>query len=113
MSNPNGQKGTQAETAVATFLAGFFPQGAERRVKNGVNDRGDIWVPGVNGVFEVKNHSRLELGVWIAEAAVERGNAKADWAVVWHKRRGTTNPGRWYCTLEGYDFMNLLGRAYL
>lgn len=100
-------KGTAAETAVVRFLqaAGFVQ--AERRTLGGTLDRGDIaGVPGV--VVEVKNCARQELGAWVAEAERERDNDRASLGVVWHKRRGTTDPGRWFVTMSGAQFAALL-----
>lgn len=100
-------KGTAAETAVVRFLqaAGFVQ--AERRTLNGVKDRGDIaGLPGV--VIEVKNCARDQLPAWVAEAELERDNDRATLGVVWHKRRGTTDPGRWFVTMSGDQFAALL-----
>lgn len=100
-------KGTAAETAVVRFLreAGFVQ--AERRTLNGILDRGDIaGLPGV--VIEVKNCARQELPAWIGEAERERNNDRATLGVVWHKRRGTTDPGRWFVTMSGDQFAALL-----
>lgn len=100
-------KGTAAETAVVRFLreAGFTQ--AERRTLSGVQDRGDIaGVPGV--VIEVKNCSRDQLPAWVGEAERERDNDHASLGVVWHKRRGTTDPGRWFVTMSGDQFAALL-----
>jgi hypothetical protein len=100
-------KGTAAETAVVRFLreAGF--EQAERRTLNGVQDRGDIaGIPGV--VIEVKNCARDQLPAWIGEAERERDNDRAGLGVVWHKRRGTTDPGRWFVTMSGDQFAALL-----
>jgi hypothetical protein len=100
-------KGTAAETAVVRFLrdAGFAQ--TERRTLNGQHDRGDIaGIPGV--VIEVKNCARQELPAWVAEAETERDNDRATLGVVWHKRRGTTDPGRWFVTMSGDQFAALL-----
>lgn len=100
-------KGTAAETAVVRFLrAAGFAQ-AERRTLSGAQDRGDIaGVPGV--VIEVKNCARDQLPAWVAEAELERDNDRASLGVVWHKRRGTTDPGRWFVTMSGDQFAALL-----
>jgi len=100
-------KGTAAETAVVRFLraAGFVQ--VERRTLNGTHDRGDIaGIPGV--VIEVKNCARQELPGWVAEAERERHNDGASLGVVWHKKRGTTDPGRWFVTMSGDQFAELL-----
>ena len=101
-------KGTAAESAVVTYLqANGFPH-AERRALAGVNDRGDVsGLPGV--VIEVKSCVRQELAAWIDEAEVERKNASASVAAVWHKRRGKGSPAQWFVTMTGEQFVNLIG----
>lgn len=101
------KKGTTAETAVVAFLrAAGFTQ-TERRTLNGAKDRGDIaGLPGV--VIEVKNCARQELPSWIAEAELERDNDSASLGVVWHKRRGKSNPADWFVTMSGAQFAALL-----
>lgn len=82
------------------------------RAKNGTKDRGDIaglrTVYGADVVVEVKNHARLELGPWIAEAEVERGNADAGGAIVVHKRKGVGTPAEQYVTMTLGTFAWLL-----
>lgn len=104
-------KGTAAETALVNYLrTAGFPH-AERRATNGAHDRGDI--AGVLGtVIEVKNCARVELAAWIDEARRETANDGAAIGAVWHKRKGTTSPGKWYVTTDGDTFAVLL-RAYL
>lgn len=100
-------KGTAAESAVVDYLKPLFPY-VERRVGNGTRDRGDLTgIPGV--CVEVKNCARMELAQWVDEAEVERVNADAEIAACWHKRKGTTDPGRWYVTMTGETFRALLG----
>ena len=87
MSNPNGRRGAQWETDVVAFLkANGFPA-AERRVREGAKDRGDIaGIPGV--VIECKNEARINLPGYLREAEAERVNADAAIAPVFVKRRG-------------------------
>ncbi|MFF9898476.1 hypothetical protein [Streptomyces longispororuber] len=100
-------KGTAAETAVVRFLRAVGFTQAERRTLSGVQDRGDIaGLPGV--VIEVKNCARDQLPAWLAEAERERDNDHASLGVVWHKRRGTTDPGAWFVTMSGTQFVALL-----
>lgn len=105
--NRSKAKGTAAETAVVRFLQAVgFPY-AERRTLNGTHDRGDIaGIPSV--VIEVKNCAKQELGSWIAEAERERDNDRATLGVVWHKRRGKTDPADWFVTMSGAQFAALL-----
>lgn len=109
--NRNKQKGTAAETAVTQYLKDVWDRPyVERRTLSGQNDRGDIaGIPGV--VIEVKNEKEFKLSQWLKEAQVERSNDNADVGAVWHKKRGTTNPGEWYVTMDGETFAYLLKAA--
>lgn len=50
----------------------------------------------------------MNLGGWIQEAEIERGNDDADVALVVHKRRGVGDPGDQYVTLTLRDLVTLL-----
>lgn len=105
-------KGAKAENQVAEWLREHGYPDADRRIRNGRHDRGDIaGVPYM--VVEVKNTASYagELAGWLAEAETERTNAGADLGLVWHKRKGTTDPGKWYVTMTG-ETCGLLMRAY-
>lgn len=104
------QKGTAAETAVVNWLVSKGRKAVERRTLNGVKDRGDI--TGLVGVVvEVKNHQRMALAEWVDELDVEMTNDKADTGVVIHKRKGTTDVGRWYATMPVSVWFKLLEEA--
>lgn len=102
------EKGSKFEQQVVDYLRrALGDKRIERRVCNGVNDRGDV--SGVTlrrkpVVLECKNHQRMELSQWLSEAEAERVNADAEFAFVVHKRRGCgeRNMGATYvtCTLE-------------
>lgn len=110
MSNPQKAKGSSAERAVVDYLRANGFVHAERRLAGSSKDRGDIaGVPGV--VIEVKNCERTNLAGWIAEAAVEQANDRADYGVVWHKRRGRSDAGQWYATLPAGQLVRLLRAA--
>ena len=101
------QKGTAAETAVVNYLKDKGYVHVERRSLNGAYDRGDI--AGIQSVvIEVKDHARMELAQWVSELLVEIENDKAKTGVVIHKRRGTTDVGRWYATMPVDVWVNLL-----
>lgn len=106
----NKAKGTTAETAVVNYLNSIGIV-AVRNPPQGAKDKGDINIIGVPVVIEVKNCARMELSEWIKEAIDEKGNAKAEVGVVWHKKRGKSNPGDWYVTMTGDDFALLLLRS--
>jgi hypothetical protein len=107
LTNRNRTKGTAAESAVVDYLIENGWPHCERRSLAGNQDRGDIaGLPGV--VIEVKNHASLELAQWLDEALREGRNANASVAVVWHHRRGKSNPAQWYVTMQGEQFVKLL-----
>jgi voltage-gated potassium channel Kch len=100
-------KGTRFETQVVEYLRTHGFSTVERRSLAGANDKGDITgLPGV--VIEVKNHKAMTLAGWVDEAEAEGGNAGADLAVVWHKRRGKGSPGDCFVTMSGDYFVALL-----
>lgn len=110
LTSASKAKGTAAETAVVNYLKTWDRPYVERRSLSGVNDRGDVaGIPGV--VIEVKNEKTIQLSGWLKEAEAEMINDGADIGVVWHKKRGTTNPGEWYVTMTGVAFAWLLKRA--
>lgn len=102
-------KGAEAEGLVAeTLRLHGFPH-ADRRPRNGRNDRGDIG--GIeNVVIEVKNEASYagKLAGWLAETDDEIRNANASIGAVWHKRKGTTNPEQWYVTMRGAMWLKIL-----
>lgn len=104
-------KGTYAETAVVNYLKDKWDRKyVERRTLSGQHDRGDIaGIPGV--VIEVKNEKTIKLSEWLKEAQVECDNDSALVGAVWHKKRGTTDPGKWYVTMDGETFAYLLKAA--
>lgn len=104
------KKGSAWESAICLYLAGNgFPH-VERRVLTGSLDRGDIaGIPGV--VIEAKNCKTVTLGAWIDEAAVEAVNDRADFAAVWHHRRGKASPADGFVTMTGETFTILIRQA--
>lgn len=105
-------KGTAAESAVVTYLAGHgFPH-AERRALAGVNDLGDITgIPAL--VMEVKNQRTYKFPAWIEETEIERVNADADIGVLIVKPVGVgaTRVGDWWGVLPLSSMIALLRDA--
>lgn len=96
---------------MADWLKDTVSEFVDRRVKTGRRDKGDLGGLRAHGqevVVELKDHARHELGVWIGEADVERGNADALAGVVMFKRRGTTDPGDQYVLMTARDFVAIL-----
>lgn len=104
-------KGSSFERLTADYLkANGFPF-ADRRVKNGAKDKGDIggvMVHGQRVVLEAKNTSRINLGVWAAEAEQERVNDEALAGLILHKRHGKGQPGDQWVTLTLRDLVSLM-----
>lgn len=107
MTNPSRAKGTAAESAIVTYLRARGID-AHRHPPHGTKDVGDILIPGSGVVIEVKNCKSMDLAGWVDETATETANAGADLGVVWHKRRGKSDPADWYVTMTGAEFLYLL-----
>lgn len=103
------QAGTHTERRLADYLAEQLADDRiDRRPKTGSKDRGDIG--GIRHhsqrlVIEVKDCQRIDLAGWTAQANTEAGNDDALVGIVIHKRRGTTDPGRWYVTMTVDDWL--------
>lgn len=104
--------GTAFERTIANHLAAVYDDDRiDRRVKTGAKDRGDIAGLRHHGqrlVIECKNTSRIELGTWVREADLERGNDDALAGLVIHKRRGTQNPNDQYVTTTVGELLAIL-----
>ena len=102
--------GARFERSIADWLATHVDDRIDRRVKTGAKDKGDIagWrFAGRRIVAELKDCARLDIGGWVREAELERGNDDAQVALVIHKRRGTTDPGDQYVTCTLRDLIAL------
>ena len=111
-------KGTAAETAVLRYVRGEGFPWAERMALTGAADCGDIsLLPGRLVVIEVKSHASAATGQpgdaqlteWMRQTRAERVNAGADYGILVVKRKGTTDPGRWFGFLEPAALFSLLG----
>ena len=103
--------GTRFESLVAAYLARVWDDRIERRTRNGVKDRGDlsgVRIMGQRVVVECKDHNRLDLAGWWAEAETERGNDDANAAFVVHKRRGRGNAADQWVTLTLGELVALI-----
>ncbi|OBB20603.1 NERD domain-containing protein [Mycolicibacterium elephantis] len=104
--------GAKSERATADYLAQALDDDRiDRRVKRGANDRGDISGLRIHGqrlVIEVKDCARVDLPGWTAQAHTEAGNDDALVGVVIAKRRGTTDPGKWWVHMTVDDLLALI-----
>ena len=98
------RKGNDAERAVVHVLRDWGWQAVTSRSTNGTQDGMDIISDSPLAV-EVKNQVKLDLSAWVKQAAE---NALDKIPVVWHKKRGESNPENWYVTMEGVELMKLL-----
>lgn len=113
MVNKAGRKGTAGENGGVELFKEIWPA-VERRKTNGAKDRGDLSpggypVPSV--VVEIKNAATLNFSGWLKEAEDERINAGAEIGVVLAKRRGHTDPKKWYAMMTGETLVFLLKKA--
>lgn len=119
MNKPKA-RGTAAETAVLRHArANGFPW-AERLALTGAADCGDIsLLPGRLVILEVKAHATAATGqpgeallrTWLDQTETERSNAGADHAVLVVKRKGTTDPSKWWTWLDPSTLYALIGSA--
>ena len=103
--------GTRFESLVAAYLARVWDDRIERRAKSGAKDRGDlsgVRVMGQRVVVETKDHNRLDLAGWWAEAETERGNDDAGAALIVHKRRGKSSAADQWVTLTLGELVALI-----
>jgi len=111
MSSCHRAKGSSFERLVADyFKANGFPF-ADRRVKSGAKDKGDIGGVGIHDqrlVFEAKNTAKLSLGTWANEAEAERINDEALAGVIVHKRHGKGQAGDQWATMPLADLVAIL-----
>lgn len=117
--NRSAEKGSAFERMVADWLKSRLGDDRiDRRVKHGVNDRGDITgvrtAGGGRVVIECKAQNRLTLAEWVDEAELERGNDDAVVGVVVHRRRGkgASSFGETYVSMTLESFARLLDGGF-
>jgi hypothetical protein len=106
------QAGSRCERVVADYLAATLADDRiDRRVKTGAKDRGDIGGLRHHGhrlVVEVKDVAKQDLPGWTSQAHIEACNDDALMGFVVAKRRGTTDPGRYWVHMTLDDLLALL-----
>lgn len=104
--------GSRFERVIADFLAEHVSEFIDRRVKTGAADKGDIVNVRSHGervVLELKDYGgKFNVGPWLTEADVERGNDDALVGAVVAKRRGTADPGDQVVFMTVRDLVALL-----
>lgn len=106
------QAGTKFERQIADCLAAALEDDRiDRRVKRGIDDRGDIAGVRIHGqrlVLECKNTARLDLPAAKREADIEAGNDDALCGLVIHKRHGVGDPLEQWVTGTVRDLIALI-----
>lgn len=105
------EAGTRFERSIADCLAEHVDDHIDRRPKTGNKDKGDVGGlrhMGGRIVVECKDVSRTDLGGWVREADVERGNDDAIAGLVVHKRRGHADPLDQYVTATVRDLVAIV-----
>jgi len=100
------RKGKKAEMDVVHYMRDCGWEAATTRSTSG-HQEGDDIVTNAPVSIEVKNHVRLDLSAWVAQAESNSGELPG---IVWHKKRGESSPSRWYVTMSGENLMKLLGK---
>lgn len=104
--------GSRFERVVADYLATELGDDRiDRRPKFGSKDRGDIGGIRVHGqrvVVECKDTARLDIGPWLNEAEIERGNDDALVGLVVAKRHGKGNPADQLVVMTLADLVALM-----
>lgn len=108
MTNPSGAKGARWERRLADWLQDHGYPHADRRVKTGRNDKGDIG--GVPFTVEAKNCKALDLAGWLDEAEKESENAGTTRFVVCFPRRNR-QVGDGYCLMPIWLMAELMVEA--
>lgn len=106
--------GASFERLIADCLNALVDDRIDRRIKQGAKDRGDIaGVRHMGGrvVIECKDTARQEIGTWLREAEVERGNDDGLAGLVVAKRRGHGDPLDQHVHMTLRDLIALLTGA--
>lgn len=99
------RKGNRAELDVAAWLRENGWLAVTTRSTSGAQGGADL-VTNTAVIWEVKNHARLALSEWVAQAVSNARPGRP--GVVIHKKPGKTDPGEWYVTLRASDLLDLL-----
>lgn len=103
------RKGATFEAAVATYLrTSGFPEAERHLIGSGQGDVGGL-LPGL--VVECKNCATFTPAAWFSQLYSAMDRAGASMGAVIHKRRGKTDPGLQYVTMDLESFVYLLQRA--
>jgi len=102
-------KGYAGERPIQLYLQGLGRQAGRPRA-GAVHDIGDV--DGQPFVISAKNHKTMTLSSWVDDLDSMVLNANVASGVVWHKRRGKSNPLDWYVTTSGRLFVPFMELAF-
>jgi hypothetical protein len=103
--------GSSMERMVADYFRDNGFPFADRRVKTGAKDTGDVGGVHVHDrrlAIEVKNTAKISLGTWAAEAETERINDQALAGIVVHKRHGKGKAEDQWVTMTLRDLLAII-----
>jgi hypothetical protein len=101
------RKGATFEVLVAAYLrASGFPEAERHLIGSGQGDIG-----GLPLVVECKNCATFTPAAWFGQLYAAMDRAGASMGAVIHKRRGKTDPGLQYVTMDLESWGDLLQRA--
>lgn len=104
-------KGTKFETLIVDYCR-VFGADVERRAQQGANDKGDF-TGFEDFAVEAKNHVKMDLAGWWAEAQAEAKNLGVPYAAVIHKRKGKGGAHDQWVTMTVFDWFDLMVKAGL
>ena len=113
MPNANKAKGDRAEAAVRDFLKAQGFRDAFRTRAGWDDDRGDVIVPEKRSqpgglCIQVKDVATPAWKEWFRQLADQIENGNHRHGVIWWKRRGQSDPGKWTVMMDGYAFLEIL-----
>lgn len=103
--------GSSMERMVADYFRDNGFPFADRRVKTGAKDCGDVGGVHVHDrrlAIEVKNTAKISLGTWAAEAETERINDQALAGIIVHKRHGKGKAEDQWVTMTLRDLLAII-----
>ena len=113
MANPQKSKGDRAEMAVRDYLQAQGFVHAFRTRAGWDDDHGDVVVPEKRSqpggmAVQVKDVAKPAWKTWWIQLADQIRNGNHRHGVIWWKRRGHSDPGKWTVMMTGDAFVALL-----